>query len=352
MAVSEKKKGGLSAKAGELPPDEILFGRSAAMAEIRQKVQKVVRTDVPILIQGANGTGKGLLAYYIHSHSAYSSGAFVKVNCAAIPGALLEIELYGFEKGAFTGALAAKPGRIEMAHKGTLFLDEITDLDINLQSKLLQFLQDGRFSRLGGVEEKVIETRLICATNKSPEEEIAAGRFRADLFYRINVVQLRIPRLCERKEDIPGLAEYLRVQHDKQFAKVSEPLADEVLKYLQHLNWDGNVRELSNGIARYVLTGPESITIPAGPERRIGAGTRLKTNGPVSLKNIYKDSIREIEWNIILETLRVNRWNRRKTAKALKISYRALLQKIQAAGFVGRKAGAPGVKEGAEDRPI
>src|SRR6266516_3857770 len=148
MGVSNHKKGALAPIAGGLPPEEIIFGRSAAMISIRQKVQKVLATDVPILIQGENGTGKGLLAQYIHSRSALSSGAFVKVNCAAIPGALLESELFGYEKGSFTDAYTSKPGYVEMAHRGTLFLDEIPDLDLTLQAKVLQSLQDAHFSRL------------------------------------------------------------------------------------------------------------------------------------------------------------------------------------------------------------
>src|SRR5260370_19621815 len=149
MAVSERTSGGSGSKVGGLPPEEILFGRSAAMISVRQKVQKVLGTDVPILIQGENGTGKGLLAQYIHSRSATSSGEFVKVNCAAIPGALLESELFGYEKGSFTDARASKPGYVEMAHRGTLFLHEIADLDVSMQAKVLQLLQDGHFSRIG-----------------------------------------------------------------------------------------------------------------------------------------------------------------------------------------------------------
>src|SRR5712671_2934902 len=176
------------------------------MQRIRHQLEKVCTADIPILIQGEAGTGKEVLAQWIHSRSPWSNGQFVKVNCAAIPGTLLESELFGYERGAFTGAHASKPGRVELAHNGTLFLDEIADLSLGLQSKLLQFLQDGRFSRIGDESERAVEARLICATGKNLEEEIDLGRFRADLYYRINVVRLRLPRLRERGEDIPLLA--------------------------------------------------------------------------------------------------------------------------------------------------
>src|SRR6266481_3080027 len=155
-----------------LPPDDVLFGCSAAMEEVRQKALKISRTNVPILLTGEGGTGKEVLARWIHAHSSQASGEFVKVNCAAIPGSLLESELFGYEKGAFTGASAAKPGRVEAAHNGTLFLDEIADLDLGLQSKLLHFLQDGVFSRLGDQTDRVVETRVICATGRLLENEV------------------------------------------------------------------------------------------------------------------------------------------------------------------------------------
>jgi len=263
----------------------------------------------------------------------------VKVNCAAIPGLLLESELFGYEKGAFTGAHASKPGRVELAHHGTLFLDEIADLPLGLQSKLLQFLQDGRFSRIGGESEKVVETRLICATNKDLEEEIAAGRFRADLYYRVNVVRLRLPRLRERCEDIPLLAEYFRTQFQEKFTKDSEPLNADVLRYLQKLDWPGNIRELSNGIARHVLIGEEAeIGEELVAKRPVPARESYSQAGAVPLKEIAREAVREREKGFILEALQANQWNRRKTAQALKISYRALIYKIHSAGLLTRKA--------------
>jgi two-component system response regulator AtoC len=311
------------------------------MAELRKRAEKICSSNIPVLLQGVGGTGKEALARWIHAHSASREGEFVKVNCAAIPGMLLESELFGYEKGAFTGAQAPKPGRVELAHKGTLYLDEISDLDRTLQSKILHFIQDGSFSRIGGDSERTVDTRIICSTHKDLEQEIAAGNFRADLFYRINVLQLRLPRLDERREDIPALAEHFRTHYEKQFAKESLPLGPQMVQYLQSLSWSGNIRELSNYIARYVIIGPEEAIVPELPQRNTGLVQRnSKVPETVSLKHVAKEAIREVERNVILETLRANQWNRRKTAQALKISYRALIYKIRDAGLIRRAGNA------------
>jgi two-component system, NtrC family, response regulator AtoC len=323
---------------GAVPPDRILFGRSAAMNDVRERADKVCNTNIPVLICGDGGTGKEVLARWIHGHSVYRDGQFVKVNCAAIPGNLLESELFGYEKGAFTGAHTTKPGRVELAHNGTLFLDEIADLEMPLQSKILHFLQDGYFSRLGDRTERTANVRVICATNKDLERAIATGGFRSDLFYRINVVRLRVPRLSERKEDIPELAEYFRKLHEQQFVMESAPLGAETIEYLQNSNWPGNVRELSNGMARYVLVGPEAIFGQTPAAERNSVRTQVKESvGELPLKRIAKAAILELERNVILESLRAHQWNRRKTAAALQISYRALIYKIRDAGLTSRR---------------
>ncbi len=320
-----------------LPPDEVVFGRSAKMAELRVRAAKVCGTSVAVLLQGDGGTGKEVLARWIHKHSPYNNGQFVKVNCAAIPGTLLESELFGYEKGAFTGAHGVKPGRVELAHQGTLFLDEIADLDLGLQSKLLHFLQDGHFSRIGDESERAVETRLLCATNKNLEQEIEQGRFRADLFYRINVVCLKLPRLCERGEDIPLLAEYFLNQFERKFEKKAEPLTKGMMRYLQNLDWPGNIRELSNGIARHVLIGAEaSITQEPIFRQPNATSANQCAAGTIPLKQIAREAIREKEKSYILEALQANQWNRRRTAKVLKISYRALIYKIRNVGLLAR----------------
>ena len=322
-----------------LIPEEALFGRSSAMAEIQARALRICRTNIPILICGEGGTGKESLARWVHANSEYASGEFVKVNCAAIPGTLLESELFGYEKGAFTGANNVKPGRVEMAHRGTLFLDEIADLDLNLQSKLLHFLQDGTFSRIGDHSERKVDARLICATNKDIDQETQAGRFREDLYYRIHVFRLKMPALRERREDIPLLAEFFRKQFERQFEMKTDSFPPEMLEYLKNLAWAGNIRELSNGIARYVLLGPEAAVHQETTARRSRTGVLHLGNGHgnVPLKRMSKDAIKEMEKNVILETLRANQWNRRKTALALKISYRALIYKIRDAGLVSRR---------------
>ena len=334
MAVSEHRKDGRFSGAGVLPPDDVIFGRSGAMISIRQKVQKVLGTDVPILIEGENGTGKGLLAHYIHSRSTMSSGAFVKVNCAAIPGALLESELFGYEKGSFTDAHTSKPGYVEMAHRGTLFLDEIADLDLSLQAKVLQLLQDGHFSRIGDKQERRAETRVICATNRDLRTEIEAGRFRHDLFYRINVISINLPSLRERREDIALLANYFLGQLNTRFERDTPPFTEDNINTLINKEWRGNIRELENVVARYAILGSLDTVDLERPPRRSSIGSyQVDRDGTIPLKRIARQAVREMEGNLILTALRENKWNRRKAALALNISYRALIYKIREAGL-------------------
>jgi two-component system response regulator AtoC len=323
--------------ANVLPPEEVLFGRSEAMKEIRKRATKIAGTNIPVLLCGPKGSGKEVMARWIHDHSEVTSGQFVKVNCAAIPGTLLESELFGFEKGAFTGAHSTKPGRVELAHNGTLFLDGIADLDMASQSKLLQFLQDGRFSRIGDELERSVDTRLMCATDKDLEQEIANGKFRADLFYRINVVCLKLPALRDRREDIPAIAEYFLARCQLQFKAQAEPLTMETLHYMQCMDWPGNIRELSNGIARHVLIGPEASILDDSPRPVSHTLPPVAVqNGVVPLKSLCKEAIRASERNILLAALRANRWNRRKAAQELKISYRLLIYKIRDAGLISK----------------
>ncbi|HKW34306.1 MAG TPA: sigma-54 dependent transcriptional regulator [Candidatus Acidoferrum sp.] len=340
MSAERRSKNGGPELANALPPEEVLFGRSEAMKQVRKRAAKIAGTNIPVLLLGPKGSGKEVLARWIHNHSGVATGQFVKVNCAAIPGTLLESELFGFEKGAFTGAHATKPGRVELAHNGTLFLDGISDLDVASQSKLLQFLQDGRFSRIGDEQERSVDTRLMCATDKDLENEIAERRFRADLYYRINVVCLKLPALRDRREDIPVLAEYFLARCQQQFQAQAEPLTMETMHYMQCLEWPGNIRELSNGIARHVVVGPEASILEdfARPASAPSPPAPAKNgNGIVPLKSLCKEAIRASERNIILEALRANRWNRRKAAQELKISYRLLIYKIRDAGLMTKQ---------------
>lgn len=341
MSANATTQRGDSLLAASLPPEEVLFGRSAAMSSVRQRAERVAVTDVPVLIEGDGGTGKELLARWIHSHSSVGSGPFIKLNCAAIPETLLESELFGFEKGAFTGALQRKPGHVELAHGGTLFLDEIAEIRPNLQAKLLQFLQDGRFSRIGEDEEQRVEARVICATSRNLEQEIKAGSFRADLYYRINVIRIRMPRLRERREDVLLLAVYFLSHFNARFERSAPIFPDALAENLKSWHWPGNIRELENRIARYVILGSDDFhdrePRPAPLAARMAGAPHA---GAIPLKRIAKLAVREMERSLILEVLQANHWNRRKTAEVLKISYRALIYKIREAGLSPRRSGS------------
>src|SRR5580698_5738115 len=249
----------LAQSLGEVPPDQIIFGHSEVMQSVRARLSKVAAANVPVLITGESGTGKDIIARLIHSLSPWKVGPYVKVNCPAIPGTLLESELFGYEKGAFTGAFGSKPGRVEMAHRGTLFLDEISELDLSLQSKLLQLLQDGQFCRIGAQEDKKVEVRVVCATNRILENEIENGTFRQDLFYRINVVNIALPPLRERRGDIEDLVAFFLEYYNRKFNCKAKPLSREMMSVLGKYHWPGNIRELEDLVKRYVILGNEEV---------------------------------------------------------------------------------------------
>src|SRR6201997_3915269 len=244
---------------GEMPPETIVFGRTEGMNAVRDRLTKLAGANVPVLIQGESGTGKDIIARMIHAASPWRTGPWVKVNCPAIPGTLLESELFGYEKGAFTGAYGVKPGRVEMAHRGTLFLDEISELDMPLQSKLLQLLQDGQFCRIGAQADKKVEVRIVCATNRKLEDEIESGTFRQDLYYRINVVNLFMPPLRERRSDIENLANYFLDYYNRKYNCRAKAISPELMEVLEKYHWPGNIRELENLIKRYVILGSEDV---------------------------------------------------------------------------------------------
>ncbi|MBV8894246.1 MAG: sigma-54-dependent Fis family transcriptional regulator [Acidobacteria bacterium] len=324
---------------GEIPPAAIVFGRSETMLAVRERLEKVAAANVPVLIQGESGTGKDIIARMIHAQSPWRVGPFVKVNCPAIPGTLLESELFGYEKGAFTGAYGTKPGRVEMAHRGTLFLDEISELDLGLQSKLLQLLQDGQFCRIGAQEDKKVEVRVVCATNRRLEEEIENGTFRQDLFYRINVVNLYLPPLRERRGDIADLANYFLEYYNQKYNCRARTLSPELVSVLQKYHWPGNIRELENLIKRYVILGNEEvITSDLVTREQEYFNPEIPIDGQVSLKKITRQAVRELERKVILKVLQTHHWNRKQAARALSISYRALLYKIRDAGLPSNRS--------------
>jgi two-component system response regulator AtoC len=263
----------------------------------------------------------------------------VKVNCPAIPGTLLESELFGYEKGAFTGAYGTKPGRVEMAHRGTLFLDEISELDLALQSKLLQLLQDGQFCRIGAQEDKKVEVRVVCATNRNLEHEIENGTFRQDLYYRINVVNLHMPPLRERRADIEELAAYFLEHYNRKYNCKAKPLSNELTSVFQKYHWPGNIRELENLIKRYVILGNEDVIAADLVAREPDFfNPEISLDGPISLKKLTRQATRELERKVILKVLQAHHWNRKQAARALSISYRALLYKIRDAGLPSNRA--------------
>jgi len=318
---------------GGLPPEEVIFGKAPDMALVRKTMAKVAATSIPVLITGESGTGKEVIARLLHRDSLVSGKPFVQVNCAAIPGTLLESELFGYEKGAFTGAMTAKPGRIELANGGTLFLDEIGEFDPSIQAKLLQVLQDSQFSRIGGQTDKQVNVRFVFATNRDLEEEIAIGNFREDLFYRINVVNIHLPPLRERLEDIPELCEYFITRHNETFNCRARMLSEGHIADLQKYHWPGNIRQLENLTKRYVVLGSEEAILSELQDREQDIFKFvIPAEGHVSLKQITKQAVRQVERKIILKMVEASNWNRKHAAKRLNISYRALLYKLKDAG--------------------
>jgi len=309
------------------------------MNALRDRLTKVASANVPVLIHGESGTGKDIVARMVHSLSPWKSGPFVKVNCPAIPGTLLESELFGYERGAFTGAYGSKPGRVEMAHRGTLFLDEISELDMPLQSKLLQLLQDGQFCRIGAQADKKVEVRIVCATNRKLEDEIENGTFRQDLFYRINVVNLYMPPLRERRNDIETLANYFLEYYNRKYNCRARTLSNELMSVLGKYHWPGNIRELENLMKRYVILGNEDvISSDLVSREQEYFNPDLNLDGPISLKKLTRQAVRELERKVILKVLQANHWNCKQAARALSISYRALLYKIRDAGLPPNRA--------------
>src|SRR5947209_7175940 len=324
-----------SAASLNLPPLDIIFGKTAAMQAVRNKLERVAETDVPVLIQGESGTGKEICVRLLHAFSLRARGALVKVSCPAIPHSLLETELFGYEKGAFTGAMSTKLGRVEQAHNGTLFLDEVGSLDLNVQSKLLQVLQDGTFVRVGGHDSRSIATRLVSAANGDLRNQVEAGTFRLDFLYRINAVTINLPPLRERIADLPVLIDYFIERYSRIFHHSPELLSKSAIRLMQNYHWPGNIRQLENIVRSYVLIGSEeALVAELMPEQpRGGVTAEIDLSEPISLKNITRQATHDLERQIILKVLQANSWNRQKTAKWLQISYRSLLYKLSEVGM-------------------
>ncbi len=320
----------------------MIFGGSAAMGSVRRKVEKVATTNLAVLLCGESGTGKEVVAKCIHLLSPWRKGQFVKVSCPAIPAALVESELFGYERGSFTGARTSKPGRVESAHRGTLFLDEIAELDPSLQAKLLTLLQDGQFCRIGATEDMRVEARVICATNRDLKQVTEAGHFRSDLFYRINTVSLHLPPLRERPDDIPALAEYFVRVYSERFDCKGSTLSSRTISRMQAYHWPGNIRQLENTVKRFVLLkSEETITSEiTGEEDVHNAGAEAGAPDSIPLKKITRNAVKELKRKIILNALKAHRWNRKLAAQRLQVSYRGLLYMMREVGLPKRRGAA------------
>jgi two-component system response regulator AtoC len=311
-----------------------LLGESPAILRIGEQLRKAALTEVPVLITGESGTGKELAARRLHELSDRCARPFLKVNCPAIPSQLFESELFGHEPGAFTNAKDARAGKFEQADTGTLFLDEIGELALTLQSKLLHALQDFRVARLGSVAERAVNVRLICATNRQLETEIANGAFRADLFYRINVLRIEMPPLRERSADVPLLMNHYIRLYSERFGRPVVPLSSSLMRLLEWYHWPGNIRELENLAKRYVVLDGEEhiISVLREPEELYPTvSDAIDLTAPLKIQT--KRAVQHLERKIILGVLQANKWNRRKAARSLDISYRGLLYKIKEAGL-------------------
>lgn len=304
------------------------------MVAVRRQVEQAAVAEMPVLITGESGTGKNVVAQTLHMLSTRRDQAYVQVNCPSLPHTLIESELFGYEQGAFTGANRARSGKVEQAQNGTLFLDEIGDLDVTVQAKLLQVLQDFRFSRLGGSEDRAVDIWLICATHRNLHEEMKLARFRSDLYYRINVVSIELPALRDHRSDVPMLLDHFLQYYQTKFERSLEPLSNSVLRLLEGYHWPGNVRELENLVKRYVVLGKEQAIVEAlSVGESANSVSPFIVDGHLPLRIQTQRAIRVLERQIILRALNEHRWNRRKTAQALDISYRALLYKIKDAGL-------------------
>jgi len=328
-----------TARNGFVSP-EVMFGASEEMMRVRRTVERVAGVRVPLLIRGESGSGKELLASYLHRVGPWRDMPLVKVNCAAIPGSLLESELFGYEKGAFTGAYTSRQGKFEAADGGTVVLDDIGEIDSGLQARLLQVLQDGCFSRIGDLAERRVDVRIIAISSRDVEHEISKGIFREDLFYRINVVNMQLPPLRRRLEDLPVLVDHFLSYYGDRFERQVPQLPAAVFERFRRHHWPGNIRELENYVKRYViLDSPESILEELDERARAPqtAGFVLPPIGEFSLKKFAKQASRQAEHHMILEALKHTRWNRKRAAELLGISYRALLYKIKEVGLPPKK---------------
>ncbi len=320
----------------KLADPEAAVWESPALRSIRAMIGQIADTDVTVLVTGESGTGKEIVARALHLASGRRGRAFVKVNCAALPTELLESELFGYERGAFTGAASRKQGRFEIAHGGTIFLDEIGEMSPPLQAKLLQVLQESAFTRLGSNREIRVDVRVVCATHRDLHQMVRQGHFREDLYYRLNVVKIAIPPLRERPEDLQRLVQVFLDRYSAHYRRPRPEPSPALWRALEGHSFPGNVRELANLMQRFVLLGDEAVVLealrPAGPAAdRLGALLREleESAGALPLREVGRRAALEAERQVIEQALLRTGWNRKRAARLLGVSYKTILQKIR-----------------------
>ncbi|MGA2629896.1 MAG: sigma-54 dependent transcriptional regulator [Terriglobia bacterium] len=325
-------------EAVDLGDDLYFLAASPAMRRVRAQVDQVAGVDVPVLLLGESGTGKEIVARLIHKLSTRARRTFLKVNCAALPGELLESELFGFEAGAFTGAVKPKPGKFELCDRGTIFLDEIGEMPVAMQAKLLHVLQDQQFSRLGSRSVVQVDVRILAATNIDVQQAMASKKLRQDLYYRLNTLSIVLPPLRERREEIPAMVRHFMARFAARYARTPLPLSPRLLEGALKYPWPGNLRELENFIKRFLILGDESLAL-GELESKDDMAPPLPPPVPVpwerppGLKSLVRSLKDEAEMQAIRQALEQTKWNRKKAASILNISYKALLYKIRQYGL-------------------
>jgi len=321
----------------KLDQDFEIIGNAPLISTLKEQIATAAPTSGWALITGENGTGKELVARALHTESQRQAKPFIEVNCAAIPEELIESELFGHEKGAFTGATVMRKGKFDQAHEGTLFLDEIGDMSLKTQAKILRILQERKFERVGGQRTIEVDVRVIAATNKILEEEISAGNFREDLFYRLNVLPFHVPPLRERSSDIPLLAEHFLAHFCRKESRAPKQFATEALLALQRYNWPGNVRELKNIIERLVIMAPEQTISPARLPDSIRNGSNGGKGRQLSFNGNFREAREGFEKAFLEQKLQENDWNISRTAEAIGLERSNLRRKIKAFGIEPEK---------------
>jgi two-component system response regulator AtoC len=306
-----------------------IIGKSQSMREVSRLVKKVAPSDSTVLLLGESGTGKELFAHAIHSLSKRKNGPYVAINCAAIPRELLENELFGSEKGAYTGSVTRKMGKFEIAEGGTIFLDEVGDLDIALQAKLLRVLQEKKFERLGGTKTLTVNVRMIAASNFDLKKAIEKKTFREDLYYRLSVFPINIPPLKQRREDIPELATHFIKKYCFEMKKTPKTISRDAMRLLEKYHWPGNVRELENTIERAIILCEGKRILPDHLAIRIQTNNEIRLREGAGLKEVSQHAQAEAEKALITRVLNETRGNKRRTAEILKIDYTTLFDKLK-----------------------